>query len=97
MHANLLRSELPTTARLTGGDFKVWLKYQSQDMSGTLTLSDGNTEKWDVKDVGFVNYFSKAGCAIHRIATQSAFNDSSIPGYGEEHVPWLRRRRLGSG
>lgn len=41
------------------GDFKVWLKYQSQDMSGTLTLSDGNTEKWDVKDVGFVNYFSK--------------------------------------
>lgn len=65
------------------GDFKVWLKYQSQDMSGTLTLSDGNTEKWDVKDVGFVNYFSKTGCAIHRIATQSAFNDSSIQAMGK--------------
>lgn len=51
-------------------------------MSGTLTLSDGNTEKWDVKDVGFVNYFSKTGCAIHRIATQSAFNDSSIQARG---------------
>lgn len=60
------------------GDFKVWLKYQSQNMSGTLTLSDGSSENWDVKNVGFVNYFSKTGCAIHRIATQSAFNDSSI-------------------
>lgn len=60
------------------GDFKVWLKYQSQNMSGNLTLSDGSSEQWDVKDVGFVNYFSKTGCAIHRIATQSAFNDSSI-------------------
>ena len=36
-------------------------------MSGTLNLADGTVETWDVKDVGFVNYFS-SGCAIHRIA-----------------------------
>ena len=32
-----------------------------------LNLADGTVETWDVKDVGFVNYFS-SGCAIHRIA-----------------------------
>lgn len=60
------------------GDFEVWLKYDSQDMSGTLTLSNGQKEKWDVKDVGFVNYFSKTGCAIHRIATGTSFSDAQI-------------------
>ena len=45
------------------GDFEIWLKYPSQNMSGTLTLSDGKKETWDVKNVGFVNYFSKSGCA----------------------------------
>ncbi len=64
------------------GDFKVWLKYQSQDMSGNLTLSNGSQESWNVKNVGFVNYFSKTGCAIHRIATQSAFNDASVQAMG---------------
>ena len=49
------------------GDFNVWQKLPSQDMSGTLNLADGTVETWDVKDVGFVNYFS-SGCAIHRIA-----------------------------
>ncbi|PJM77346.1 L,D-transpeptidase [Bifidobacterium felsineum] len=58
------------------GDFKIWLKYQSQDMSGNLTLSDGSSSKWDVKDVGFVNYFSKSGCAIHRIV--SPMSDAAI-------------------
>lgn len=64
------------------GDFKIWLKYQSQDMSGNLTLSNGQQENWNVKGVGFVNYFSKTGCAIHRIATQSAYNDSDIQAMG---------------
>ncbi|NMM97817.1 L,D-transpeptidase [Bifidobacterium olomucense] len=50
------------------GDFTIWQKLPSQDMSGSLTLADGSVEKWDVKDVGFVNYFSHGGCAIHRIA-----------------------------
>lgn len=58
------------------GDFTIWLKYLSQDMSGNLTLSDGSTSKWDVKDVGFVNYFSKSGCAIHRIV--SPMSDAEI-------------------
>lgn len=58
------------------GDFTIWLKYQSQDMSGNLTLSDGSTSQWDVKDVGFVNYFSKTGCAIHRIV--SPMTDAQI-------------------
>lgn len=52
------------------GDFTIWLKYPSQDMSGNLTLSDGSNSTWDVKDVGYVNYFSKSGCAIHRIVSQ---------------------------
>ncbi|MBW3091448.1 L,D-transpeptidase family protein [Bifidobacterium sp. 82T10] len=65
------------------GDFTIWLKYESQNMSGNLTLSDGTQESWDVKDVGFVNYFSHSGCAIHRIATQTAFNDSDIAAMGK--------------
>ena len=43
---------------LPTGDFNVWQKLPSQDMSGTLNLADGTVETWDVKDVGFVNYFS---------------------------------------
>lgn len=58
------------------GDFTIWLKYQSQDMSGNLTLSDGSQSQWDVKDVGFVNYFSHSGCAIHRIV--SPMSDAQI-------------------
>ena len=58
------------------GDFTIWLKYLSQDMSGNVTLSDGSRSKWDVKDVGFVNYFSKTGCAIHRIV--SPMTDAQI-------------------
>ena len=64
------------------GDFTIWLKYQSQDMSGNLTLSDGSNESWDVKGVGFVNYFSHSGCAIHRIASQSAINDAQVAALG---------------
>ncbi|MBT1175220.1 L,D-transpeptidase family protein [Bifidobacterium sp. LC6] len=60
------------------GDFKIWLKYRSQNMTGNLTLSDGSNETWDAKNVGFVNYFSKTGCAIHRVATQSAFNNAQL-------------------
>ena len=33
------------------GDFNVWQKLPSQDMSGTLNLADGTVETWDVKDV----------------------------------------------
>lgn len=58
------------------GDFTIWLKYPSQDMSGNLTLSDGSQSQWDVKDVGFVNYFSHSGCAIHRIV--SPMTDAQI-------------------
>ena len=65
------------------GDFEIWLKYPSQNMSGTLTLSDGKKETWDVKNVGFVNYFSKSGCAIHRIATQTPYTDAQIQALGE--------------
>ncbi|PLS24140.1 L,D-transpeptidase [Bifidobacterium imperatoris] len=60
------------------GDFKVWLKYPTQDMSGNLTLSDGSVSHWSVKGVGDVNYFSKDGCAIHRIAKSSFTSDASI-------------------
>ena len=62
------------------GDFKIWLKYLSQDMTGNLTLSDGSNESWDAKNVGFVNYFSKTGCAIHRITT--TMNNSQLVGGG---------------
>ncbi|MCH9275255.1 L,D-transpeptidase [Bifidobacterium amazonense] len=64
------------------GDFTIWLKYESQDMSGNLTLSDGSTESWDVKGVGYVNYFSHTGCAIHRIATKTAMNDAQVAALG---------------
>ncbi|KOA52269.1 L,D-transpeptidase family protein [Bifidobacterium breve] len=60
------------------GDFKVWLKYPTQDMSGNLTLSDGSVSHWSVKGVGDVNYFSKDGCAIHRIAKSSFTGDATI-------------------
>ncbi|PWG66414.1 L,D-transpeptidase [Bifidobacterium callitrichidarum] len=59
------------------GDFNIWHKLPSQDMSGTLNLADGTVEKWDVKGVGFVNYFS-SGCAIHRIAG-GYVADASMP------------------
>lgn len=65
------------------GDFKMWLKYESQDMSGNLTLSDGSKESWDVKNVGFVNYFSKSGCAIHRIASSEPFTNEEIHQMGK--------------
>lgn len=65
------------------GNFEVWLKYPEQDMSGTLTLSDGSTETWDVKGVHYVNYFSKSGCAIHRIATDTAMSDAQIAAMGK--------------
>lgn len=64
------------------GDFTIWLKYESQDMSGNVTLSDGSTSQWDVKDVGFVNYFSKSGCAIHRIASGSYMSDAQVASLG---------------
>ncbi|MEE1296241.1 MAG: L,D-transpeptidase family protein [Bifidobacterium sp.] len=64
------------------GDFNVWLKYPSQNMSGTLTLSNGEKETWDVKDVGYVNYFSKSGCVMHRIATSSPMTDAEIAEMG---------------
>ena len=60
------------------GDYTIWLKYPKQDMSGAVRLSDGSVSKWDVKGVGFVNYFSKDGCAIHRIATAGYTSDSAI-------------------
>ena len=60
------------------GDFKVWLKYPTQDMSGNVTLSDGSVSHWSVKGVGDVNYFSKDGCAIHRIAKSSFTGDATI-------------------
>ncbi len=31
------------------GDFEIWLKYPSQNMSGTSTLSDGKKETWDAE------------------------------------------------
>lgn len=82
------------------GDFDVWLKYPTQDMSGTLTLSNGKVEKWDVKNVGFVNYFSKSGCAIHRIASEAPISDAQIAamnknlshgcvGIGWDVAPWF--------
>ncbi|OZG60216.1 L,D-transpeptidase catalytic domain-containing protein [Bifidobacterium lemurum] len=64
------------------GDFTIWLKYESQDMSGNLTLSDGSTSQWDVKGVGFVNYFSRSGCAIHRIATSGYVSDAAVAAMG---------------
>ena len=64
------------------GDYKIWLKYESQDMSGNLTLSDGSVSTWDVKDVGYVNYFSQSGCAIHRIATSSYYGDANLAATG---------------
>lgn len=60
------------------GDFDVWLKYESQDMSGNLTLSNGKVETWNVANVGFVNYFSHGGCAIHRIASSTPVNDADL-------------------
>ncbi|RSX55959.1 L,D-transpeptidase catalytic domain-containing protein [Bifidobacterium dolichotidis] len=64
------------------GDYKVWLKYESQNMSGNIKLSNGKEEKWNAPNVGFVNYFSHSGCAIHRIATDSAMSDAGIVGLG---------------
>ncbi|NEG69252.1 L,D-transpeptidase [Bifidobacterium choloepi] len=63
------------------GDFKIWLKYDSQNMTGTLTTSTGETESWDAPNVGYVNYFSKSGCAIHRIATSEPWSDAQIAAY----------------
>lgn len=81
------------------GDFDIWLKYESQDMSGNLTLSNGKVEKWDVKDVGYVNYFSHGGCAIHRVASSTPYNDADLVnwpntshgcvGIGWDVAPWF--------
>ncbi|WP_157847186.1 L,D-transpeptidase family protein [Pseudoscardovia suis] len=66
------------------GDFKIWWKLDSQDMKGTLTLSDGSTTSWNAPGVKFVNYFSHSGCAIHRINSTSAINDADVPASGAE-------------
>lgn len=85
-HASVGQDNNPTTGVCEGdlctptGDFKVWLKYPTQDMSGNLTMSDGSTSHWSVKGVGDVNYFSKDGCAIHRIAKSSFTSDATIAG-----------------
>lgn len=85
-HASVGEDNNPTTGVCEGdlctptGDFKVWLKYPTQDMSGSVKLSDGSTSTWSVKGVGDVNYFSKDGCAIHRIAKSSFTSDATIAG-----------------
>lgn len=66
------------------GDFKIWWKLDSQDMKGTLTLSNGSTTSWNAPGVKFVNYFSHSGCAIHRISSTSAINDVDVPTSGAE-------------
>ena len=66
------------------GDYKIWWKLDSQDMKGTLTLSDGSTTSWNAPGVKFVNYFSHSGCAIHRINSTSAINDADVPASGAE-------------
>lgn len=66
------------------GDFKIWWKLDSQDMKGTLTLSDGSTTSWNAPGIKFVNYFSHSGCAIHRINSTSAINDADVPTSGAE-------------
>lgn len=66
------------------GDFKIWWKLDSQDMKGTLTLSDGSTTSWNAPGVKYVNYFSHSGCAIHRINARSAINDADVPTSGAE-------------
>lgn len=66
------------------GDYKIWWKLDSQDMKGTLTLSNGSTTSWNAPGVKFVNYFSHSGCAIHRINSTSAINDADVPASGAE-------------
>ena len=86
MWAGVGRGNDPVTGECTGdlctmpGDYTIWLKYESQDMTGNLTLSDGSNEAWDAKNVGYVNYFSHTGCAIHRIATSGYYGDANIAG-----------------
>ncbi|OZG69286.1 L,D-transpeptidase [Bifidobacterium eulemuris] len=77
-----------TTGECTGdlctptGDFTVWLKYPSQTMSGSVTLSDGSVETWNAPNVGYVNYFSHTGCAIHRIASDGYYSDAAVAAMG---------------
>lgn len=66
------------------GDFTIWWKLDSQDMKGTLTLSNGSTTSWNAPGVKYVNYFSHSGCAIHRINSTYAINDADVPTSGAE-------------
>lgn len=66
------------------GDFTIWWKLDSQDMKGTLTLSNGSTTSWNAPGVKYVNYFSHSGCAIHRISSTYAINDADVPTSGAE-------------
>ncbi|MDO5688235.1 MAG: L,D-transpeptidase family protein [Pseudoscardovia radai] len=66
------------------GDFTIWWKLDSQDMQGTLTLSNGSTTSWNAPGVKYVNYFSHSGCAIHRISSTYAINDADVPTSGAE-------------
>ncbi len=73
----------PTTTATPDGDFKVWLKYQSQNMSGSLTHQTEAPRSGMSRMLDSSTTSQKTGCAIHRIATQSAFNHSSIQAMGK--------------
>lgn len=58
------------------GDFTIFRKVYNETMRGEVARSDGTIEKWEVPNIGFANYITSDGVAIHRITTQ--MNNSSI-------------------
>ncbi|MEE0654513.1 L,D-transpeptidase [uncultured Bifidobacterium sp.] len=60
------------------GDFKIFRKMENETMRGNIKLPDGRVEKWDIPNVGFSNYFTDDGCAIHRIATSAPVSNDEL-------------------
>ncbi|MDD6461699.1 MAG: L,D-transpeptidase, partial [Bifidobacteriaceae bacterium] len=60
------------------GDYKIFQRVENQTMTGNVVRSDGTVEKWSVPNVGWANYFTHDGCAIHRISGSQQLTDADL-------------------
>lgn len=60
------------------GDYKIFQRVENQTMTGNVVRSDGTVEKWSVPNVGWTNYFTHDGCAIHRISGSQQLTDADL-------------------
>lgn len=84
LHVNLGQDNDPNTGVCGGdgfctpvGDWTIIRKVPNETMRGSIVVN-GRTEKWEVPNVGFANYITNDGVAIHRAAVGFEATDADL-------------------